>query len=258
MARKKKYREDKQSDSMRKAKPKGYRFKGKGKNEYKKPTKKQIASGSKRIYKEERVERSDEKPYSKAGKRLKKGGGVGESEWAVTINSNDGKSHDWVGFAKDEDDALHKAEQEAGFESVESGINMLTDSKGKKIEYKKGGFFNEDKESDSKRKAKPSGLRFKGHGKNEFKRPTKDQIDNKNVYKENRPERSDKNQVTKLEDGGQMNPATDEQLIAESMVGGEIAHERLSEILGRSPKWSEVIGGRTVQKCFLRPHYKFV
>jgi len=75
--------------------------------------------------------------------KMSKGGGVGENknipEWAVTINSKYGKSHDWVGFAKDEDSALYEAEKEAGFESVESGINMITDKFGKKIEYAKGG-----------------------------------------------------------------------------------------------------------------------
>jgi hypothetical protein len=60
-------------------------------------------------------------------------------EWAVTITSEDGDSYDWVGFAKDEDSALYAAEKEAGFESVESGVNMITDANGKKIEFKKGG-----------------------------------------------------------------------------------------------------------------------
>lgn len=62
-----------------------------------------------------------------------------QPEWSVTITSKDGDTYDWVGFAKNEDDALSKAEKEAGFESVESGINMITDSDGKKIEYAKGG-----------------------------------------------------------------------------------------------------------------------
>ena len=69
-----------------------------------------------------------------------KGGGVsGMPEWVVTITSENGETYDWVGYAKNEDDALYKAEQEAGFESVETGINQLTDSEGNKIEYAKGG-----------------------------------------------------------------------------------------------------------------------
>ena len=69
-----------------------------------------------------------------------KGGGVGKmSEWSVSITSEDGDTFDWDGFAKNEDDALYKAEKEAGFESVESGITEITDSKGNKIEYAKGG-----------------------------------------------------------------------------------------------------------------------
>jgi predicted nucleic acid-binding Zn-ribbon protein len=60
-------------------------------------------------------------------------------EWAVTINSEDGDSYEWIGFAKDEDSALYAAEQEAGFDSVESGVIMITDENGEKIEYKKGG-----------------------------------------------------------------------------------------------------------------------
>ena len=70
---------------------------------------------------------------------MAKGGKVGMPEWAVTITSEDGESYDWDGFAKDEDDALNKAEKEAGFESVESGVNMVTDKNGKKVAYKKGG-----------------------------------------------------------------------------------------------------------------------
>lgn len=73
-----------------------------------------------------------------------KGGGVRKmSEWSVSITSEDGDTYDWVGFAKNEDDALYKAEQEAGFESVESGVTEITDSKGKKIEYATGGSINE-------------------------------------------------------------------------------------------------------------------
>lgn len=73
-----------------------------------------------------------------------KGGGVRKmSEWSVSITSEDGNTFDWVGFAKNEDDALYKAEQEAGFESVESGVTEITDSKGKKIEYATGGSIND-------------------------------------------------------------------------------------------------------------------
>jgi antirestriction protein len=60
-------------------------------------------------------------------------------EWSVTITSEDGNTYDWVGYANNEDDALYKAEKKAGFESVETGINMLTDEYGNKIEYADGG-----------------------------------------------------------------------------------------------------------------------
>jgi hypothetical protein len=75
----------------------------------------------------------------KDGMEVAKKGKLKMPEWAVTITSEDGESYDWDGFAKDEDDALFKAEKEAGFESVESGVTMITDASGKKIEYKKGG-----------------------------------------------------------------------------------------------------------------------
>ena len=69
-----------------------------------------------------------------------KGGGVDKmSEWDVSITSEDGDTYDWIGFAKNEDDALYKAEKEAGFDSVESGISKITDENGKKIKYARGG-----------------------------------------------------------------------------------------------------------------------
>jgi len=73
-------------------------------------------------------------------KKYAKGGmAKGQPEWAVTITSEDGDSYDWDGFAKSEDDALTKAEKEAGFDSVESSVYMITDENGKKIEFAKGG-----------------------------------------------------------------------------------------------------------------------
>jgi len=72
--------------------------------------------------------------YAKGGKVM--------PEWSVTITSDSGDTYDWVGHAKDEDDALNKAEKEAKFESVESGINMITDENGKSIDYAKGGAVN--------------------------------------------------------------------------------------------------------------------
>jgi hypothetical protein len=70
---------------------------------------------------------------------MAKGGEAGIPEWSVTITSVDNDTYDWIGFAKDEDEALYLAEQEAGFDSVETGINMITDEKGNKIEYAGGG-----------------------------------------------------------------------------------------------------------------------
>jgi hypothetical protein len=64
---------------------------------------------------------------------------AGVPEWSVTITSEDGETYDWLGFAKTEDEALLKAEEEAGFESVETGMNMITDKDGNKIEYAEGG-----------------------------------------------------------------------------------------------------------------------
>jgi hypothetical protein len=102
------------------------------------------------------------------GGMMAKGGKLGMPEWAVTITSENGDSYDWDGFAKNEDDAVYKAEKEAGFESVESGVNMLTDENGKKIEYKKGGTVKKKPSKkvgksiqDKHRFAKPAGWRWK-------------------------------------------------------------------------------------------------
>ena len=97
--------------------------------------------------------RRDDARFEERGK-MAKGGKLGMPEWAVTITSENGDSYDWDGFAKNEDDAVYKAEKEAGFESVESGVNMITDEYGKKIEYKKGGTVK--KKTTSKSKPKPS------------------------------------------------------------------------------------------------------
>jgi hypothetical protein len=100
-----------------------------------------------------RVQKLSKKEYEDGG-MMAKGGKLGMPEWAVTITSENGDSYDWDGFAKNEDDAVYKAEKQAGFESVESGVNMLTDENGKKIEYKKGGTVK--KKTTSKSKPKPS------------------------------------------------------------------------------------------------------
>ena len=53
-------------------------------------------------------------------RKMAEGGKLDEmSEWSVSIISQDGDVYDWIGFAKNKDDALHKTEKEAGFKSVE-------------------------------------------------------------------------------------------------------------------------------------------
>ena len=135
---------DLERDSKRKAKPFGYRFVGK--HDYRVPTEMQIKRGLKRgtIDYEARPNRADVSVKRKVkledGGMMARGGMAGNTpEWLVMIMSEEGNTHEWQGFAKDEDEALHKAEQDAGFESVESGINMLTDENGEAVEYKKGG-----------------------------------------------------------------------------------------------------------------------
>jgi hypothetical protein len=103
-----------------------------------------------------------------------KGGGVsGMPEWDVTITSENGETYDWVGYAKNEDDALYKAEQEAGFESVETGINQLTDSKGNKIEYAKGGLIGVEQWNDYGNEYKQKYLMSMGYSTKEAKNLTK-------------------------------------------------------------------------------------
>ena len=85
--------------------------------------------------------------YAKGGSLMK--------EWDITITSQDGETFDWNGYAKNEDEALMLAESEASFESVATGINMVSDEHGNKIDYAKGGSLDAD------RFAKPSGWRWK-------------------------------------------------------------------------------------------------
>ena len=137
---------DLEKDAGRSAKPFGYRFVGK--HDYRVPTEAQVKAGKKRgtIDYEARPNRSDK--YPKATAKLAKGGdfekvklkrGNPIPEWVVTVTSKSGDTYDWRGQARNEDDALRYAEEEAGFESVETGINMITDERGKSIEYAKGG-----------------------------------------------------------------------------------------------------------------------
>jgi hypothetical protein len=83
--------------------------------------------------------RRDDARFEERGKMAKGGKSKGLPKWSVTITSEDGDTFDWVGFAKNEDSALYEAEQKAGFDSVESGVTMISDENGKYIEYKKGG-----------------------------------------------------------------------------------------------------------------------
>ena len=87
---------------------------------------------------EERFEKM--KSNAKAG-MMAKGGMAGKPEWVVEIHSKNGAIHTWQGLATTEDVALEKAEEEAGFESVESSVVMIYDKYGKsvEIEYGKGG-----------------------------------------------------------------------------------------------------------------------
>lgn len=92
------------------------------------------------FYESKKERDSDYDTIKILSKKMEDGGMAGNNpEWLVMIMSEDGNTHEWQGFAKSEDEALHKAEQDAGFESVESGINMLTDENGEAVEYKKGG-----------------------------------------------------------------------------------------------------------------------
>lgn len=70
------FREDKNSDAKRMAKPKGYRFKGDRPKDYKKPTKAQIRKGLKtgKVYYEARPERSD--MNNQARMMLESGGAI--------------------------------------------------------------------------------------------------------------------------------------------------------------------------------------
>lgn len=83
------YRKNRNTDGLRKSKPKGYRFKGD--NNFVRPTQKEIQEhlDHKRddIYFEGRPERSDKKSHSKRGNRFKKGGLIITPEWG-----NDGSA----------------------------------------------------------------------------------------------------------------------------------------------------------------------
>lgn len=81
--------------------------------------------------------------YAKGG-YMAKGGKL--AEFLVTLTDEDGYEDDVIVMAKDEDDAVYKAEQLRGYESSENGVVMLTDYDGNKIEYAKGGSLSSIKE----------------------------------------------------------------------------------------------------------------
>lgn len=141
--------------------------------------------------------RFDIKDLDRIKSRMKDGGSVGESEWLVVLEDKDGYEIDEIVFAKTEDEAYNKAELlHEGSKAV--GINMLTDKKGKKIEYKHGGSVKRSKASikqDKSIKALHAGKRESADG---------------NTYYENRVNRSDKNRTTKLEKGGSIKPFSEQ------------------------------------------------
>jgi hypothetical protein len=121
-------------------------------------------------------------------------------------------------------------------------------------EFKNGGkikredFYREDKNSDSKRLAKPAGYRIKG---NHYEKPTPEQIKRGlktgRVYKEDRPERSDRNNTAKkmLEQGGK--------------IGDEISIVEFTKALGHEPNYPyQRFNGCVYTKCMFRPYYKIV
>ena len=77
--------------------------------------------------------------FYKDGGYMAKGGKVKVAEYLVTLTDEDGFEDDVVVMAKSEDDAVYQAEKIRGYESSETGVVMLTDFDGKKIEYAKGG-----------------------------------------------------------------------------------------------------------------------
>jgi len=139
---------DKHLDGERTAKPQGWRWKDdavyagviKKADLLKEPSEKMKDLYPELVYEEKRLSKSDKNPSAKFIS-LEKGGKSGKKnpEWAVSITSDDGETFDWEGFAKDEDEAVYKAEKEAGFESVESSTNMITDANGESVKYAKGG-----------------------------------------------------------------------------------------------------------------------
>ncbi len=73
------------------------------------------------------------------------GGAVGESEWLITLEGGDGLEIDEIVFAKTEDEAYGKAEKlHKGSKAV--GQTLLTDEKGNKIAYAKGGYVGKSAE----------------------------------------------------------------------------------------------------------------
>lgn len=122
-------------------------------------------------------------------------------------------------------------------------------SSGGKI--KRADFFRDDKNSDSKRLAKPTGFRFKGNRAKDYEKPTAEQVrrglKSGRVYHEDRAERSDMNNKAKsmLKDGGR--------------IGDEISIKDLTEALGHEPNYPyQTYEGCVLTKCMWRQYYKVV
>jgi len=195
----------KKEDKERKAKPKGYRFKGEDNN------KRPLVSerGDSDVYFESRKNRSDKN----LTKKLENGGETDAEDLSRGIvRKQKSKKLEEGGSVEELQNQIEELEEERdNFQTekeeceeekqeLQDKIDRVRDD----LRYKQGGNIDKDI------KAKPKGYRFTGDN---YKRPLVSERGDSDVYFEARKNRSDKNLTKKLAKGGNLEHKLDEKVL---------------------------------------------
>ena len=203
------FKKDKHQDGLRKAKPHGYRFTGK--NNYRRPTAKEIESmhAGKRsdVYFEGRPERSDNTMRAKSGERFKKGGKVARFFNKAKELSEKGIAATKAGFGKAKDKVkgkIHDHNKKIALKVIGETENKIYNTKYKKDLKKSGSLVNNFYKKGGKvnRKSKRTAKAIKQDKSIKALKAGKRTSAAGNTYFEYRDNRSDSNRTLKFAKGG--------------------------------------------------------
>lgn len=289
MAGKKLYKDDKEKDKNRVAKPAGHRFVGKSKA---RPTKAEIAKGKKtgKVYYESRPERSD---VSKKNK-LETGGAIEPCSCRLVTYDVWGNTQDgfWVNqvfptetvvdFPKGTDDEkligilkekgilTEKANNEKiAIDGEEDLVLFFTDSEKGMPLFELRNIENYDKKSDGGNLNGSEVLNptyFKTTSPVSSTESNSQQtVEQVNVNDTQGQNTSTNNEEVKADSEVKKDDAplldydtSQEGVLKQHMNGNEVYVGHLQQILQRPLRYEEIVGSIRLRKCFLRPYYKVI